>query len=309
MDSSFSDLHDILPPLRLILSNACEGKCFFCHAEGFNSPENVVMKNEILAEAACAINDLHLNKVIVSGGELTLIHDLPERIAYLHNRINEPNISLVTNGSHLLEHIDNLANLLNGLSVSIMSFKRDVIRRFSGVEPFPVLEALSESSIIRKTANIVVTNYNVNEVAEMTAYCLSKNISVEIMFPIQERYLSRHLEKALATSIHDIYSFDSIALQYTPVLEAHITHGLTVRIKQPRYSKLVKWSICVGCVHRNVCSEGVCGVRVDPLGHVYACIIKRKDKQTDISSSTYQSIINTYSNLIGQRKSAIEFLV
>ncbi|MFQ5836604.1 MAG: radical SAM protein, partial [Candidatus Bathyarchaeia archaeon] len=124
---------------------------------------------------------------IVWGGEPLLRDDLPTVLAYA-NRKGLDN-TLITNGSLLPERIDEIAQNLYGLIVSIdhpEAGKHDQLRRKKGVyrKAIEGIERAKEYEHLNIFINCVIQKGNINQLEGMVK--LAKEMGVKITFEMME---------------------------------------------------------------------------------------------------------------------------
>ena len=87
------------PPLKLIITTKCNGKCYYCHKEGsrnlFDIPD---MPKKLIWECVKLINELHIPHLSLSGGEPTMRSDLADIINELCKQSPDIRIKLTSNG-------------------------------------------------------------------------------------------------------------------------------------------------------------------------------------------------------------------
>jgi molybdenum cofactor biosynthesis enzyme MoaA len=264
------------------------------------------MAHSILEGSINAAKRVGVKKVVLTGGEPTLVDSLDDICKFIFENMKEHITTIVTNGTRLLDVLDRILPYIKGINLSVSSFEKSIYTRYTDINPIPVLEELSKIHSIQKKANIVVTKDNAIEVPHIVKYCTSRGISVQLMSPIQREHRCSYFLKDIANALSNEVIFETVQLRYTPALISRINNDTYLTIKKPRYSKLLRWSICDGCTKWKECSEAVCGVRVDPKGRVYSCI-NRLSEEPDLE--TEQAIITTYRNLIGQMKTSNELFV
>lgn len=267
-------LGPLCPPLRMVTTAACNGTCGFCHREGFQGDPAATMPEEILGSAVMAARDLGFEKVVFSGGEPTLLRNLPELVDCARRSHPTALLGLVTNGFALESVWGRLRDHLDFIDVSIHSLVRSRYSRLTRVCPDTVLRVIQErDSNIIVTVNCVVTGENVDELDTLITMAKTNGLSLSIMSPVPVGDASGTIASGIARIIR-IHKLTCIKLRSTPTLEGQLGPNTFLRVKLPYLSQLVRWNRCATCTQRDTCGEYLCAVRVYPDGSVSACRLK-----------------------------------
>ncbi len=273
MTSEADALGPLLPPLRLVLLSACNGRCYFCHHEGYARTSPRRMSAELVTASAEAAQSLGIERISISGGEPTLLEDLPDVIKTVRSTFPRGTLALITNGHRLLSMLPHIAAELDKLDVSITSLKRNVYEKYGGVDPERVIAGLlaGKHSTMETGVNIPVVEENQAEVPRLIEKCAEWGVSVTLMLPFSFNLSTTKCEETIFSIIRQYGAF-TLRFTSTPALVAQLAPGCCLKIKLPRVSRLVRWRSCVGCVRRTGCAECVCAIRIHPDGAVSACL-------------------------------------
>ena len=279
-----------VPPLRLILNNNCNGKCSFCHNEGYHSHENMSLK--LIHDCIDSAEKLSISQIALTGGEPTLRDDLKDIIDYIQDK-QMLSISLTTNGYKLNNLIKFINRPIDNLNLSMSSLKMELAEKYQNVNPYMALDSLYSFPAKTKSINIVITKENYTEFSDFIRICSQKKILLNVMFEnrqdeeyidIQKKFLNQLLQN----------NEGNIILRSTPVLTINFNNECNIRIKHPYLSKLLHNGICEGCSKYDKCFEKVCAIRVRPDGIVTPCLLKEIYFDED---SMYTRIQNAYNSL------------
>lgn len=279
-----------IPPLRLVLNNACNGNCAFCHSEGVDYCQE--MSIEMVYDCVDSAEKLSITQIALTGGEPTLRNDLKDIIVYIQNK-QKLSISLTSNGFRLKELSGYISRPIDKLNVSMSSLKDEIAERYQNVKPSVALDALSIFPAKHKTINLVITKENYTEIDDFIRICKEKKISLDLMFEDLKDKEYICIQKEIITDLLQKYE-GNIVLKSTPILLIRINEECVVRIKHPYLSKLLHNGICDGCVKYNECFEKVCAIRVHPSGVVTPCLIKEICFEGD---SIYARVQKAYTSL------------
>lgn len=258
------------PPLRLVLTAKCNGKCKFCHQEGNTYFEDMPLK--MIYECIDSAEELLIPKISLTGGEPTLRTDLIDIIEYIQKK-QTLSVNLTTNGYHLKEITECLNKPIDNLNLSIFSLKEELAKEYQGVKPQMSINAMNDFKALKKTVNIVITKDNYGELDEFINLCRENDFLLDIMFEKSDDNEFRFIQRNILNNL--VNSFEGqIILQSTPVLELKLNDKAFIRIKHPCLSEMLHNEICDHCPQHDVCFEKVCAVRVHPDGVVTPCLMR-----------------------------------
>lgn len=265
-------LGPLCPPLRLVLTTRCNGVCLFCHHEGLPDGTRYEMTPDVLYSAVVAARALGLTRITLSGGEPTLMSDLPivvERIRSLHPGAR---VGLVTNGYGLDVVWERLRDALDAIDVSIHSIER--YEEFTHVRPADImaLVACDSDSTPRPnvTVNCVLHDANAHELPEIVNLAQENSCSLTVMTIVPEASASLSVTRAIAWLI-EAHSLTHVVIGCTPTLQGPLPSGGHLRLKLPYLSSIPRWRRCLACEERDQCGEFFCALRVFPDGGLSTC--------------------------------------
>ena len=277
-----------LPPLRLILTNACNGNCDFCHREG--SSANSEMPIETIEECAYTANRLSIPNISITGGEPTLRDDLPQVIELIGRIAVNTKIHLTTNG-YALDRLSSLADAhIDCLNLSLCSLDQEIATYYQNVDPYQALNSLKLLPANRKNINMVITEKNYGELMSVLNCCIQNHFSLDIMFELKsynnidleiQHYILKELER-----LGGAY----IALKPTPTIVIKVDDDCVISVKHPYLSALPQIGICNKCLSKDLCFERICAVRVHPDGLVSPCLNKTIFSTEDTVSKRIEDI-------------------
>ena len=291
-----------MPPLRIVLTELCNGQCQFCHNEG-NQSDNANMPAEMLNGCIQSVKDLKIPKITLTGGEPTLRRDLNKIINELQER-TEASICLVTNGHSLARVCREMKKPIDNLNLSISSFEYDIAAKYQKVNPREALDSFIDFPAINKNLNIVITKDNYKEIESFIAWCIKEKASLDLMFLSGGDKEYHDIEKRALNDLLNTHDA-MIALNSTSFIRIPLSSNSILRIKHPFLSGLFHNSICDLCQDRESCFEKVCAVRVHPNGEVTPCLSKRVLSK---GNNVYEKITSIY-NRFGAMTLSREFFM
>lgn len=196
--------------LRIILSNLCNLRCFYCFNEGY--PRNDQKHNQLLGiEDYLTVIDYlaknhGLSKVKLTGGEPFLSPMLNKLMKEIISRFPELKIGITSNGSRP----DLLRNLLNEdyaskvkINISLPTINADKFKAITGTNLLNhVLESINllvESNHEKKSIDtVLMLNSFVDDAYDVIEYAKKKNIGVKLLClnstPVNKMFLEEYFE-------------------------------------------------------------------------------------------------------------------
>lgn len=279
------------PPLRLILTNQCNGQCNFCHNEG-NDGCGEFMTYTLIKECLRAVDALSISQISLTGGEPTIRQDLAEIIKNIREDRNIK-ISLTTNGYRLQELANNIEYSIDNLNLSLISLRKNLAMQYQMVNPENALNALNIFPAKHKNLNVVVIKENLSEIEEFIDFCKNNSLSLDLIFLNNKEREYQYFQKNFLNRLVNEKG-GKIVLETTPVLKISLDDSFYLRVKNSYLSALFYNEICQNCKEWDNCFEKVCAVRVYPNGLVSPCLFHEKCFTGD---TVYEEIINTYNQL------------
>lgn len=268
-----------IPTLRIIMTSACNGECFFCHREGNlqykKSTQQMgldTIKNEIIP----AINKIGINKVIFTGGEPTLHEEIDSSIRMVKQECNNVQVGITTNGFNL-EKLQSVKDYIDRITISVSSLKEEVFMRYTKINPFVLIDNLRLFSRTKKSVSIVITMENVNEIEEIINLFLDSDFDVKLQFIISDSEKEDiNLKRKVLYRLMQKYGEFKIQLGATPTFYKKVGDS-KIRIKLASlnawmYDNLFLRNICMNCEKKYECVERGCAIRIFPDGRVTPCL-------------------------------------
>lgn len=295
MNNIVNRLGPLCPPIRFIISSNCNGACYFCHNEGNPSKSNMIMSLSTLEAAASAARIIGINKITISGGEPSLIDDLPVKLCAIKKAHPSSQLSIVTNGFDIVNKLQSIRSYLHNIDLSVVSFTS--YNSFTGLSPHhisSVIENICRHNI-PLNINTIVIEENANDILNIIRLAIRKNVSITLMMPRTSMSSSRLV--ALLDKIIKSYQIEDISVRNVPVLEKMVTNRTRIRIKLPELSGMIQWPQCSTCEKRHLCTEFFCAIRVSPDGDIYNCI---SSGQTVGNANTVNDFVHYYNIALQQ---------
>lgn len=271
-----SNFFDFIPPLRIIITNKCNGHCYFCHNEGNYS--NLDMPISTIKECAIIASKLNIDTICITGGEPSVREDLSDIINVVSENYNGK-IILTSNGYKLANTIGSIKGKIYKLNLSITSLKKDTNLKFQNVDPDNIITIIRSFPAIQINLNVVLSDYNCDELNDIVNFCESNNISLDIMSvlnsdPMDEKKFIKEIRK-IKCNINPY-----LELSNTPKLVIRKMGNAVVSVKHPCISSIILNKICQTC--QESCFEYLCAVRVYPDKKVSPCLNNKFQFSSDL---------------------------
>lgn len=292
--------------LRVSVTHACQLSCQFCHREGINDHwKPVHISPPFLKSVVDAYASIGGSLVELTGGEPTLhpqISDLVSNIAQSSCRI-----ILCTNGLRLDRLQKNIergdidyiklslhATEANSKTSSLLGKAWDIGRLKANVEAARLAGARFQLIFTHSASNTQYLEGVVRMARDWdTDLQIVDLIPTRVGNPATQLGYKRGLDAVPA--IASLAKLEREIRDRTgAVLKLYKSpSGRSWEIKDYHYG-LLHSDMCVGCVKRDLCGEGIYALRVDALGQVKPCLL-RDDLQKDISQVSQPEIVRTLS--------------
>ena len=257
-------------PLRIILTQTCNGKCGFCHHEG--SSTELIMTIKQIEEILLSANQLNIQKITFSGGEPFLypyFDELLDLLRFQKNNNPQFHLGLTTNGILLNEYLPILAQSFDYISCSINSL--DNWQDYTNVNPLFLSKSLFTLNI-KKAINAVINDRNYYELEKLINYAHSLQIALSLMVEVP---LSK---QSFTTQINLINFFLNKGFSIKIIKNGLLYYGHVqgsnsiIKLKLPIFSMLQNFNFCKKCPFYQTCGEYVCGIRFFSNNIISPCL-------------------------------------
>lgn len=272
--------------IRLLVTAACNIRCFYCHNEGQPKGERFLSQYLLNYVITALRRSPRPPTLTISGGEPLLHPSLSDYVRELRPHV--AGVTLVTNG--LLLSDKRVSTLIrHGVGkfrIGLDSIARPKSRPTPGDAPIDiVLNAIQE---IRQAGaivelNIVISKFNSRELRQLLEFCVERDLSAKFFEHVR---FSRGA--ALAPSpIHrslrvEFAEFDETVHRTLGAVSGepcpHLGQANTVYRVGP---SIIRYCRCL-------CDFDLCystGTRIDPDGYVYTCFGQRGRKRIVLGDS------------------------
>ena len=302
MKSLVQRLGPLVPPLRLIVTTQCNARCPFCHAEGAPRDRDRIMSNEVLYAAVYAAREMNLPRITLTGGEPTLLDELPKMASQVRQVYPSCSLGLSTNGVRLPEHWSALCAIVNTVDISIHSLDPRVWKRYTGVAPLEILDFLDTHQTDkgpRVEINCLVMEQNCGDIEDVIETCQQRGFSITLMLPVPSHRISPEVSKTIRRIVVNS-NLTRIRLGSTPVLEGRLDSNSTIRLKLPFLSGLIGWRKCTACSRSAACGEFFCALRVYPDGTIGACRVQPSKRSARSPEQMQAELGRELSHMVGE---------
>lgn len=256
----------VVDSLRVLVTSRCNYRCIFCHKEGVTGLPRETLNAEDYGFISRVSSKLGVVYHKITGGEPLLRDDIVEIVKNIKPSSRE--ISLVTNGSLLLEKARDLANAgLDRVNVSLHALSREVYGYVTG-GPTPVDRVIAgiDRALdygIKVKINFLAMKSNVNEFFKVLGFAEKRGINVNL------------IELIPLGMSPSVYAREHVSLE--PILKYLENNSVTKYYRElhnrPVYvlSNGVKVEVVVGYGNYFFCNK--CSrLRLTPDGYLKPCL-------------------------------------
>lgn len=258
-------------PLRVLLTNKCNGTCYFCHDEGVSSLYEKNMSMDIFQQIIVAAREQKIKRIVLSGGEPTIANNINSMLHIVKELYPEVVLSITTNGVNLQSLLEKDV-VFDKLNLSISSFNKQIYLKYQRIDPLPVLNMLNDRKM-NISVNVVVTKDNYKDLEDIISFCVNRYLSIEILFELRSYDKEELVEQiSLIRMIENRYGKFFLKIENVPSLRNDICENFHISIKHPYFNQYFTWDYCLKCNKQGNCFERICAVRVDEYGNVFPCL-------------------------------------
>lgn len=261
---------------RILVTSKCNLNCTYCHNEG-QSKKSVMMTDSLVQRISdlMSLNDRKLTSISFSGGE-ALLH--PELFNYIEKlSVYSKRRTLITNG--LLINEDNINRILDSgitkIRLGVDSIYKRKSRPTSG--PYPKKPITETIELLKKRninfeLNVVLCEYNSQEIESIIKYCSTNKISAKFFELVNVMSFGDVGTTANMCSkeIIPYQKFKNLVIDAIYTQRISDDMGMADTIFDGNGFSL---RYC-----RFLCDYGLCyktGTRIDASGSVYSCMKQR----------------------------------
>ena len=250
-----------LTNIRLMVTGACNMRCFFCHMEGYRQANTHIRLDfvNVLVEASRRLGVLSFK---LTGGEPLLHPQICEVIKAIRDKGLK--VSITTNGFYLVNYVNQLADLgVDHINVSLHSLRRETYKYITGVDALNrVLEGIKEASNhgLKVKINFVVLK-GVND------------MELEKVMDFARKYAAR----LQVIELHPVGKgkgvFSKFHLPESEIIKRLVSRCREVRIRKDLHNRPIivmndgfevevvgpvgNWAFCAACTRIRVSYDGV----------------------------------------------------
>lgn len=285
--------------LRVILTEKCNLKCFFCHKEGIDKYKESSIKYDELKQCLQLLCDSGIRKIKFMGGEPTLYPELQKIIAWLREDKKNLDLSIISNGiveRKIFEEY--IASGIDRINISMHGFDEKVFSSVTRGSVNQLLQSLDNIKYLKSCGKLGKVNYvllkGINEdefykvlefinkeslVLDVLNYLGTKEDEIEkYRYSFEEIVLLINKKYRISHSIKytNPYSLDSQRL----ILQ----EGGIINLKVNPLSEADFLKACRTCSQKKLCIEGISAIRLTSDGVIKPCLF-RDDLTYDLLSS------------------------
>lgn len=218
------DLHGrSIDYMRISITDHCNLRCVYClpHGTPIATPQSPLTTEQLVQICRVAFS-LGVTRFKITGGEPLLRPDCLVLFAQLKAIHPSVQITLTTNGTHLLDHLPALAQLgIHGINLSLDSPDRETYHKITGVDGLPtVLQAIEQTiaqNIPLKLNCVPLAHYNQHQLLDMVQFAVHSPIAVRFIEVMPMGQGAHHTPLPNADILHTLQThYPDLAPDPTP---------------------------------------------------------------------------------------------
>ena len=285
------------------MTNRCNGKCFFCHKEGYSLCDSKVMDIKMIQDSIIpAVQEIGIKKVVFTGGEPTLHKGLLDAIYLMKKSCPGVKVQLTSNGLGI-DKLLSIRDYIDKVTLSVSSLDDNIYMKYTMVNPWYLIHTMEQFTKVEKAVSIVITHENADYICDIVSLFIDNQFEVKLQFVISDMKQDDKWERKIVYKLFSNYGKFVVNLDSTPVLVKQVDGKKDIKIKLPSLNKWMYDTLylrkgCELCLKRDICVERGCSIRVYPNGNVTPClnnykIFNSRDvKENILSAYQFAEIMN-----------------
>lgn len=298
--------------LRIILTNRCNLKCFFCHKEGLQEDSSFDIDYELLKTYIIIFIKCGIRKIKFMGGEPTLYPYLIDLIEFIYSIDTSIDISVISNGIMAPEKLDALINShVNRVNISLHGYYLKEFCRITGgtVQKLQTLlntvDILDKHNKLGKINYVLLKDINIDEFLSVLKFIHEHNYVLDVL-----NYLGNEHEsiKKYYVEFDEIYELiyknfqiekeKNFVNNYSiSSKRLYLQNGGIVNLKVNKLSDYRFLKSCLSCSKKEFCKEGIAAIRLTTNGKIKPCLF-RNDNMLDMRSIIKNNGLNESIDII-----------
>lgn len=281
--------------LRVIVTNNCNLKCFFCHHEGIKSETYNLNLNQLMGCIDILLR-CGIMKVKFIGGEPTTCAGLDQLIKKIKDTNKNIDVSLITNGIVSQKTLDILIeSCIDRINVSLHGFELGIFKNVTGGteqqfnKVFETIEYLSDKRVLGKINYVLLKGINEEEFFKVLEYIHHNNYVLDVLnyldYDLTKLKLYHYDFSTIEAMIRKIYMISDVRNydnKYSiPSVRINLVGGGTINMKVNKLNQRPFLKGCDNCNKKELCNEGIAAIRLTNAGIIKPCIF-REDNCFDL---------------------------
>lgn len=275
--------------LRVVLTNRCNLRCFFCHKEGSQQDISYDIDYESVKNYIKILVNCGIRKIKFMGGEPTLYPHLIDLIEFVYSIDNTLDISVISNGIMNVKILNALVKShANRINISLHGYFEKEFKTITGGNQqnlktiLNTINVLSKNNKLGKINYVLLKNINLNEFRGVLEYICKHNYTLDVLNYLGDDTIK---VKKFHLEFDDIYKI--IAKYYNVVREEnfinnysitskrlYLKNGGVINLKVNKLSDYFFLKSCSTCLKRNLCKEGIAAIRLTTEGKIQPCLFR-----------------------------------
>lgn len=292
--------------LRVVLTDKCNLRCFFCHKEGMDTKANSILKKDELIKCLQVLYDSGIRKIKFMGGEPTLYPGLSEIIKWLKEKEIETDISMISNGIAANEVFEKYIRAgIDRINISMHGFDNDTFVHVTKgncsqlSRTIDTIKYLNDCGKLGKVNYVLLKGVNEDEFKRVLEFVNREKIVLDVLNYLgindEEIKQYRYSFNEIISIINQDYCIDSSAIHrnmYSLDSQRLKLRGggeINLKVNQLNESNFLK--ACQSCSKKRYCTEGISAIRLTTEGIIKPCLF-RDDLTYDLLSDIYNRDMN-----------------
>lgn len=290
--------------VRILVSTYCNLDCIYCHNEG--APKRLDEMSLELYDYIIGLMEYTNNypdSITFTGGEPLISNNLEYFIDKIKHKIKHKTV--ITNGILLTENrLNSLIKAgVNKIRLGIDSFLQNKSRP-SNIFPKNKFNAIDTIEYVKKSnlefeLNIVISNFNIDELGWIVNYCITNRISAKFFSLLKIGKYGEDTKRGIIYN-DSLFSFDIFqgiiksSSKNNNVIHSTYNNGIDHRFDFTDF-------VLRYCGY--LCPSGMCyvtGTRIDPNGWVSACM-ERQGQNRINTTDPYPYAVDKINNSMKNR--------
>lgn len=275
--------------VRVILTEKCNLKCFFCHKEGMDNKEKSVLSKKELMKCLQVLYDTGIRKFKFMGGEPTLFSGLEDIIKRLKEIDRNLDISMISNGTAPKEVYEEYIKAgIDRVNISLHGFDECTFTRVTKGNSKQLTQVIETIKYLRDSGKLGKVNYvllkgeNEDEFRNVIEFANREKIVLDVLNYLgmndDEINQYRYSFDEIVSIINNDFQIENIATHENMYSlnskRLVLCGGGIINLKVNQLNEMDFLEACRSCNNKKYCIEGISAIRLTTDGIVKPCLFR-----------------------------------